>query len=72
MKLINSIKTKMKKQVNLNIRLEEELMKGFNETIDLINNDPLHQPTNKSSLLRDAIIFLIKKYNKKYKCQKNN
>jgi hypothetical protein len=57
--------TKAKTKI-LHARIDNELMKGFNETVELINQDPISNGTaTKTSLLKEAIRYIIKKYNKR-------
>lgn len=56
----------MHKIVNLNIKLEERLMRGFDETVDLVKDHELDKRVSKSSMVREGMIHVIKKYKKKY------
>ena len=56
----------MRKMTNLNIKLEERLMRGFDETTDLVNKYQLEPKVTKSSLVREGMVHIIKKYKRKY------
>jgi len=58
----------MTKKTMVSFRVENELMKGFDETVELINQDPIGNHTvTKTSLLKEAIRNIIKKYKYKLK-----